>query len=119
MTDLGRAGVYAAAWIPATVLAVIAEGLATATFNATPAARSSSSAVGWALNVIPALVADAYVVDAAVRDFVAAHNPAALRGMLERLLEAMQRGLWEEPGDYRQQLEDLLLAHEDQQEGLR
>src|SRR6185503_19518636 len=57
MTDLGRAGVYAAAWIPATVLAVIAESLAIAAFNATPAARSSSSAVDWALNVIPALVA--------------------------------------------------------------
>ena len=64
-----------------------------------------------------ALVADAYVVDATVRDFVAEHNPEALRGMLERLLEAMQRGLWEQPGDYRQQLEELLLAHEDQQEG--
>ncbi|HVR49574.1 MAG TPA: cobaltochelatase subunit CobN, partial [Pseudorhodoferax sp.] len=65
-----------------------------------------------------ALVAEAYVVDATVRDFVAAHNPEALRGMLERLLEAMQRGLWEQPGGYRQQLEDLLLAHEDQQEGM-
>nr|WP_145552784.1 cobaltochelatase subunit CobN [Variovorax boronicumulans] len=66
-----------------------------------------------------ALVADAYVVNAAVRGFVAAHNPEALRGMLERLLEAMQRGLWEEPGHYRQQLEDLLLDHDNLMEGGR
>jgi cobaltochelatase CobN len=66
-----------------------------------------------------ALVADAYLRDAAVRDFVAEHNPEALRGMLERLLEAMQRGLWAQPGDYRQQLEDLLLDHEHHQESTR
>jgi len=66
-----------------------------------------------------ALVADAYVLDAATRDFLVQHNPQALRDMLERLLEAMQRGLWEQPGDYRQQLEDLLLEHENHLEGLR
>lgn len=66
-----------------------------------------------------ALVADAYVLDAATRDFLVQHNPQALRDMLERLLEAMQRGLWEQPGDYRQQLEDLLLEHEHHLEGLR
>ncbi|WP_326534559.1 cobaltochelatase subunit CobN [Pseudorhodoferax sp.] len=59
-----------------------------------------------------ALVADAYLLDATTRNFVAEHNPEALRGMLERLLEAMQRGLWEQPGAHRQQLEDLLLDHE-------
>ena len=37
----------------------------------------------------------------------------------QRLLteEAMQRGLWEQPGDYRGQLEELLLAHEERLEG--
>ncbi|WP_284415702.1 cobaltochelatase subunit CobN [Acidovorax sp. SUPP3334] len=65
------------------------------------------------------LVADAYVLDAGTRDFVRDHNPAALRDMLERLLEAMQRGLWQEPGPYRQALEDLLLDHENHMEGLR
>ncbi|MFT3721291.1 cobaltochelatase subunit CobN [Pseudorhodoferax sp.] len=66
-----------------------------------------------------ALVADAYLLDAATRGFVARHNPEALRGMLERLLEAMQRGLWAAPGDYRRQLEELLLDHEHLMEGGR
>jgi cobaltochelatase CobN len=66
-----------------------------------------------------ALVADAYVLDAATRDFLVQHNPQALRDMLERLLEAMQRGLWQQPGGYRQQLEDLLLEHENHLEGQR
>jgi cobaltochelatase CobN len=60
-----------------------------------------------------AMVADAYVLDAATRAFVQQHNPRALQDMLNRLLEAMARGLWEAPGDYRQQLEDLLLDHEE------
>ena len=66
-----------------------------------------------------ALVADAYVLDDATREFIRSHNPAALQDMLQRLLEAMQRGLWQAPGDYRQVLEDLLLDHEQHQEGLR
>jgi cobaltochelatase CobN len=65
-----------------------------------------------------AMVADAYVLDAATRDFVSEHNPRALHDMLSRLLEAMQRGLWQQPGDYKNQLEDLLLDHEQQMEGL-
>ena len=34
--------------------------------------------------------------------------------MTERLLEAMQRGLWRVPGDYQEQLEQLLLDVEEQ-----
>ncbi|QNK66617.1 cobaltochelatase subunit CobN [Variovorax sp. PAMC26660] len=64
-----------------------------------------------------AMVADAYVLDAGTRDFVNAHNPRALHDMLSRLLEAMQRGLWQSPGDYKNQLENLLLDHEQQMEG--
>jgi cobaltochelatase CobN len=30
--------------------------------------------------------------------------------MAERLLEAQQRGLWQDPGDYQQQLIDTILA---------
>ena len=41
-------------------------------------------------------VAEAYVLDSAVRDFVETSNPWALRDMAERLLEANQRGLWKE-----------------------
>ncbi|MFZ4288248.1 cobaltochelatase subunit CobN [Variovorax sp. HJSM1_2] len=64
-----------------------------------------------------AMVADAYVLDEHTRAFVQQHNPRALQDMLNRLLEAMARGLWQEPGDYRSQLEDLLLDHEQQLEG--
>jgi cobaltochelatase CobN len=64
-----------------------------------------------------AMVADAYVLDADTRDFVNQHNPRALHDMLSRLLEAMQRGLWQSPGDYQTQLENLLLDHEQQMEG--
>ena len=40
------------------------------------------------------LVHQAYLEDDATRDFIAEHNPAALREMAERLHEAMERGLW-------------------------
>lgn len=40
-------------------------------------------------------VADAYLFDPAVQDFVQNKNPWALRDMAERLLEAHQRGLWQ------------------------
>ncbi len=39
-------------------------------------------------------VFDAYLNDDEVRDFLAENNPAALREMSERLLEAQERGLW-------------------------
>ncbi|WP_295959057.1 cobaltochelatase subunit CobN [Rhodoferax sp.] len=59
-----------------------------------------------------ALVADAYVHDDATRDFLQQHNPGALRSIGERLLEAMDRGLWAEPGDQRERITDHLLALE-------
>jgi cobaltochelatase CobN len=40
------------------------------------------------------LVYDAWIGDAHVRDFIATHNPAALREMAQRFLEAARRGLW-------------------------
>ncbi len=39
-------------------------------------------------------VFDAYIADPTVRAFIAEANPAALREMSERLLEAQERGLW-------------------------
>jgi cobaltochelatase CobN len=42
-------------------------------------------------------VAGAYALDQATREFLEASNPWALRAIAERLLEAAQRGLWEEP----------------------
>ena len=60
-----------------------------------------------------ALLADAYLLDKDTRDFIQQHNPGALQDMLERLLEAQQRGLWQEPGEYRAALENLLLDAEE------
>ncbi|WP_122688930.1 cobaltochelatase subunit CobN, partial [Pseudomonas viridiflava] len=60
-----------------------------------------------------ALLADAYLLDPSTREFIEQHNPDALRDMTERMLEAQQRGLWQEPGDYQQALEDLLLDIEE------
>ncbi|RON59169.1 cobaltochelatase subunit CobN [Pseudomonas frederiksbergensis] len=61
-----------------------------------------------------ALLADAYLLDPATRDFVREHNPHALRDMTERMLEAQQRGMWKEPGEYREALENLLLDIEEE-----
>ena len=66
-----------------------------------------------------ALVADAYLNDADTRAFMRKHNPHALHGVCERLLEAMQRGLWQQPGDYREQVEQHLLDSEQHIEGSR
>ncbi|MBB2496289.1 cobaltochelatase subunit CobN [Aquipseudomonas ullengensis] len=60
-----------------------------------------------------ALLTDAYLLDTGTRDFIQQHNPGALQDILERLLEAQQRGLWENPGEYRAALENLLLDSEE------
>jgi cobaltochelatase CobN len=60
-----------------------------------------------------AALSDAYLLDTDNRAFLARENPSALREMTERLLEAMQRGMWQAPGDYRAALEDVLLDAEE------
>ena len=50
-------------------------------------------------------VADAYVLDEEVQQFVRDKNPWALRDMAERLLEANQRGMWQEVSN--KMLDDL------------
>ncbi len=64
-----------------------------------------------------ALVADAYVNDDDTRGFMQAHNPHALHSVCERLLEAMERGMWQEPGTYRDDIARHLLDVEQQIEG--
>ncbi|QHE86592.1 cobaltochelatase subunit CobN [Hydrogenophaga sp. BPS33] len=59
-----------------------------------------------------ALMADAYLHDDDTRGFLQQHNPLAMRGIGERLLEAMQRGLWAEPGEHRERIEEHLLTLE-------
>ncbi|MGN6667475.1 MAG: cobaltochelatase subunit CobN [Trinickia sp.] len=61
-----------------------------------------------------ALVADAYLNDPATRGFIEQHNPHALHSICTRLLEAIARGLWQHPGGYREQIEEHLLASEQQ-----
>ncbi|MDD2161440.1 MULTISPECIES: cobaltochelatase subunit CobN [Pseudomonas] len=60
-----------------------------------------------------ALLTDAYLLDKSTRDFIQQHNPGALQDIIERLLEAQQRGLWQEPGEYRETLENLLIDSEE------
>jgi cobaltochelatase CobN len=44
-------------------------------------------------------VAERYLLDADVAEFMGRSNPWAGRAIAERLLEAAERGLWSEPGD--------------------
>jgi cobaltochelatase CobN len=63
-------------------------------------------------------VTRAYLSDPAVRQFLEEKNPWALKGMAERLLEAMQRGMWEEPTEeMRQLLQQLILETDELLEG--
>ena len=65
-----------------------------------------------------AKVAQSYVLDDEVREWVAESNPWALHGITERLLEAVQRGLWAEPDpDLLDQLRDAHLEAEGAVEG--
>jgi cobaltochelatase CobN len=43
-------------------------------------------------------LAESYIFDSGVQQFLRESNPWALRGMTERLLEAADRGLWAQPG---------------------
>ncbi|MGB0849537.1 MAG: cobaltochelatase subunit CobN, partial [Thiolinea sp.] len=54
-------------------------------------------------------VADALVFDERNQQFMREHNPHAFEEMTERLLEASQRGLWQDDQGYAEQLQDLLL----------
>ena len=54
-------------------------------------------------------VSDAIVFDAANQAFLRQNNLPALEEMAERLLEASQRGLWHDAGDYAERLQNLLL----------
>jgi cobaltochelatase CobN len=63
-------------------------------------------------------LAEAYLFDDAVRTFVRRVNPWAERAMTERLLEAIQRGLWKKPDpNTRNRLHSQFLANEAWMEG--
>ncbi|HEV7382883.1 MAG TPA: cobaltochelatase subunit CobN, partial [Dyadobacter sp.] len=58
-------------------------------------------------------VAETYALDANMQQFFEESNPWALNAISERLLEAVQRGLWEEPSpEVLEKLKDLYLKSE-------
>ena len=58
-------------------------------------------------------VTESYVLDPDTRQFFEESNPWALKGVIERLLEAIERGLWEEPSPgMREKLMQLYLEME-------
>ena len=62
-------------------------------------------------------IAEAYLLDPAVRSFLATKNPWAMRDMGERLLEAHQRGLWQADPVLVDRLQTLVLEAEAEVEG--
>ena len=56
---------------------------------------------------------ESYVMDPETREFFQQSNPWALRDIVERLLEAIERGLWESPPeDMKERLQEMLLQME-------
>ncbi len=55
-------------------------------------------------------VTESYVLDPETQQFFQQSNPWALRGIVERLLEAIERGLWQDPPpEIREKLQQLYL----------
>jgi cobaltochelatase CobN len=46
-----------------------------------------------------AQLTDSYVLDKDVQAFFRQSNPWALRGIIERLMESVDRGLWQQPDE--------------------
>jgi cobaltochelatase CobN len=61
-------------------------------------------------------VTDRYLLEAENKAFLQENNPQAMKEMAERLLEAMQRGLWENPDDYQGKVEDVILELDEREE---
>ncbi|MBX2878681.1 MAG: cobaltochelatase subunit CobN [Granulosicoccus sp.] len=61
-------------------------------------------------------VTDALINDSENRQFLEKANPNALKEMVERLIEAQQRNMWSQPGEYKNQLTDTLIEIENQLE---
>ena len=58
-------------------------------------------------------VTESYVLDPETQQFFQQSNPWALKGIVERLLEAIERGLWEDPSpEMREKLQQLYLELE-------
>jgi magnesium chelatase subunit H len=64
-------------------------------------------------------IADTYLLDAAMRDRMAALNPHATAAIAGRLLEASDRGFWDADPATLEQLKEIYADLEDQLEGVR
>lgn len=61
-------------------------------------------------------VSDALLFDEDNQQFLRDNNPQVMEEMAERLLESVQRGMWQASPEYQQKLQDLLLDCDEQQE---
>jgi len=57
-------------------------------------------------------LANKYVLDAKMQQWLKDVNPYALQNMVERLLEAIERGMWQAPEELKKQLQQLYLQTE-------
>ena len=57
-------------------------------------------------------LAETYALDKGIQEFFAKNNPWALHSITERLLEAVQRGMWEAPAETLEALKELYLQSE-------
>lgn len=62
-------------------------------------------------------LAKKYVLDAEMQQWLKDVNPYALQNMVERLLEAVERGMWQASDDMKKQLQQLYLSIEGLLEG--
>ncbi|HIO93651.1 MAG TPA: cobaltochelatase subunit CobN [Leucothrix mucor] len=61
-------------------------------------------------------ITDSYLLEAKNKEFLQQNNPQAMKEMAERLLEAMQRGLWQQPENYKGAVEDIILELDEREE---
>ncbi len=59
-------------------------------------------------------LADKYLFDEDTREWMKKVNPHAMMNILNRLHEAIERGLWDAPDDYKERLKELYLEAESQ-----
>lgn len=62
-------------------------------------------------------LAETYILDGEVKEWIDDVNPYAMREMLQRLMEAIDRGMWEPTEEMNKRLSDAFLENEDILEG--
>ena len=63
------------------------------------------------------VLTESYILDEGWREWLNDNNPYALKEMIEDMLEAADRGLWDAPSDILDELRDLYLETEGDLEG--